>query len=198
MQTSLLRSRAQGFAIEEDYEYALVVSPTEDVNALVAEEMRQFYAAYKHKAATLTRPHIVVTKFFAKQAMEETIIRYMRRIAAMQKSFLVMLNNYSCNPVNNIFIRVQEQEPFKQLFDALAPVNQYIQRSGYPAATRIARPHIALAKKLQQQVYYKAIFDYSQKSFNASFIVNELILLKRRTHFDEFKQVNIFKLADNE
>jgi len=198
MQTQLLRSPALGFAVEEDYEYILVVRPTDEVCNQVTEEMQQFYATYRHKAAINTKPHITVTRFFARQAMEETIIRYMHRITSTQKCFSVMLNNYSSNPGNNIFIRVQEHEPFKQLYNALAPVNQYIQRSGYPAAVRVVKPHLTVAKKLQQSIYNTAIFDYSQKLFCASFMVNGLVLLKRRSHFDAFTQVNVFKLAPND
>lgn len=198
MQTQFLTNPALGFAVEDDYEYLLVVRPTDEVCRQVADEMAAFYAVYRHKAALQNPPHITVTRFFARQAMEETILRYMHRITSVQPGFMVMLNNYSSNPGNNIFIRVQQHEPFKQLYDALEPVNQYIQRHGYPAATRVAKPHLDVAKKLQHSVYYKAIFDYSQKTFNASFMVNQLVLLKRRSHFDAFTQVNVFKLVAND
>jgi 2'-5' RNA ligase len=198
MQASLLSSPAARFALEDDYEYALVVNPAAEVCTMVAEEMQRFNMMYRQKTAAHTIPHITIARFFARQPMEETIIRYMLRITATHKTFGVMLNNYSCSPFNNIFIRVQQHEPFQQLFNALQPVDEYIQRCGYPAVTRIARPHINVAKKLQAQVYNKAVFDYAQRSFNAAFAVKELVLVKRRSHFDEFKQVNIFKLAANE
>jgi len=197
MQTGLLHRPALSFTMEEDYEYVLVVRPAGEVCTQVVEEMQQFYYTYKHKAALHAEPHIIIAKFFAKQPMEETIIRYMHRITSAQKSFMVMLNNYSSNPGNNIFIRVQQHEPFKQITDALAPVDQYIQLHGYPAAIRIARPRLDVAKKLQERIYEQAIYDYSQRTFNASFMVNELVLLKRRSHFDAFKHVNVFKLVAN-
>lgn len=198
MQTQLLRRPAIGFAMEDEYEYVLVVRPTDDICSQVAGEMQQFYSAYNQKNTSQPNTHITIVKFFAKQAMEETIIRYMHRITSVQKSFMVMLNNYSCNPGNNIFIRVQEHAPFKQITDAFAPVDQYIQHQGYPAAVRFARPHIDVAKKLQERIYNQAIYDYSQRIFNASFMVNELVLLKRRSHFDAFRQVNLFRLMAND
>jgi len=184
--------------MEDEYEYVLVVRPTEDICSQLADEVQQFYSTYNQKNIVQQGTHITVVKFFAKQAMEETVIRYMHRITSVQKSFMVMLNNFSCNPGNNIFIRVQEHEPFKQLADAFAPVDQYIQRSGYPAAVRFAKPHVDVAKKLQERIYNQAIYDYSQRTFNASFMVNELVLLKRRSHFDAFRQVNLFRLAAND
>jgi hypothetical protein len=38
------------------------------------------------------------------------------------------------------------------------------------------------------------MFEYSQKTFYASFEVDELFLLKRKDQFDTYKQVNVFKL----
>ena len=57
---------------------------------------------------------------------------------------------------------------------------------------------MTIARSLQQSVYEKAIMDYSHKTFNASFMVNELILLKRANQFDKCKQVSVFKMAQSE
>ncbi len=194
MQTQVLQEHPGRLGTRDDYEYLLVISPAAGVYDQLVEEKKQFYDTYKHEAAMWTKPHITVARFNAKEAMEDTIIRYMHRILSTHQSFSVMLNNYSGTPNDEIFIRVQQREPFKQLASALGAVDEYIQRSGYPAA-KFSAPHLSIAKRLQENIYNKAIFDYSQRIFNASFVVSELLLLKRQNKSERFKMVNVFKLT---
>lgn len=198
MQTQLLTSPALGFTTQEHYEYLLVVNPAETVSNEVMEEKKLFTTKYKAKIAAATKPHITVANFLAKESMEETIIRYMHRILSAQKSFMVNLNNYSGFPPHTIYIRVQQQYAFAQLAEALKPVSQYIQGNGYPAARFITRPHVTIARRLQEAVYNKAMPDYSQKLFGGEFMVNELVLLKRQNQYDACKQVNVFRLMGND
>jgi len=47
---------------------------------------------------------------------------------------------------------------------------------------------------LPEQVYYRAMPDYSAKTFHASFRVDELLLLRRDRASGSCKTVNIFRL----
>ena len=51
---------------------------------------------------------------------------------------------------------------------------------------------MTIARSLQQSVYEKAIMDYSRKTFNANFTVDELVLLRRVNQYDKCKQVSVF------
>lgn len=176
------------------YEYLLVAHPAENVNAQVMAEKQHFAETYKQSIASKTLPHITVANFLAKEQMEDTVIRYMHRILSTQKSFAVTLNNYSGFPPHTVYARVQDHQPFKQLAASLKAVDQYVRSNGCPPAKLISYPHVSIARRLQQQVYEKAMFDYSQKIFHASFEVNELVLLRRQNQYDKCKQVNVFKL----
>jgi 2'-5' RNA ligase len=178
----------------ESYEYLLVVHPPHEVNNQLKEEKENFSSRYKVSIAKKTLPHITVADFLAKEEMEETIIRYMRRIFSMQTSFWVTLNNYSGFPEHTVFARVQDHQPFKQLATSLKAIDQYIRSNGCPPAKLITYPHLSIARQLQQNIYEEAMFEYSKKTFYASFEVSELILLKRKDQFDTCRQVNVFKL----
>lgn len=197
MENGLATAPAPGFTLQQFYEYLLVVHPAEDVYEQIKLEKENFFNAYKEKVAVKTKPHITVANFLAKEEMEDTIIRYMHRIVSTQKSFTVMLNNYSGFPPHTVYARVQDHQPFKQLAASLKVIDQYVKSNGCPPAHLITHPHLSIARRLKQNVYEKAMFDYSQKTFHASFEVNELILLKRQHHFDACKQVNVFKLIAN-
>jgi 2'-5' RNA ligase len=170
------------------------VHPPAEVYNQIKEEKEYFSSEYDATVAKKTLPHITIANFLAREAMEETLLRYMRRIFSMQASFPVTLNNYSGFPEHTVFARVQDHQPFKQLVHSLKVIDQYIKSNGCPAAKFITYPHLTIARRLKQNVYERAMFEYSQKTFYASFNVTELILLKRKDQFDKCKQVNVFKL----
>ena len=187
-------SPAPGFPLQGFYEYLLVVHPAAEVNAQLMQEKQYFFDNYKEKVAIKTLPHITVANFLAREVMEDAIIRYMHRIISTQKSFSVVLNNYSGFPPHTVYARVQNQEPFRQLAASLKVIDQYVRGNGCPPAKFITYPHVSIARRLKPDVYEKAMFEFSQRSFHASFVVGELILLTRQTQYDKCKQVNVFKL----
>jgi 2'-5' RNA ligase len=175
-------------------EYLLVAHPPQEVNNQLKEEKEIFSSRYRVSVAKKTLPHITVANFLAKEEMEETIIRYMRRIFSMQTSFWVTLNNYSGFSEHTVFARVQNHEPFKQLATSLIAIDQYIGSNGCPPVRLITYPHLSIARRLQQNVYEQAMFEYSKKTFYASFEVSELVLLRRKNQYDTCTHVNVFKL----
>jgi 2'-5' RNA ligase len=178
------------------YEYLLVVHPAEEIFNQLKEEKEKFSADYKVSVAKRTLPHITVANFLAKEEMEETLIKWMHKIISSQQSFNVMLNNFSGFPSSKtVYARVQDHAPFKQLANSLKTIDQYLKSNAFPHARIINHPHMTIARSLQPDIYEKAVMDYSRKTFNASFTVDELVLLKRSNQFDKCKQVSIFKLA---
>jgi 2'-5' RNA ligase len=174
-------------------EYLLVANPDTNVYNKIIEEKQSFCEAYKHKIAIKTKPHISVANFLAKESMEETLIRYIHRVCSKHKGFTVTLNNYSGFPPHTVYVRIQDPEPFKQLAVQLKVIDQYVQANGCPEARLIYRPHLTIARGLNNSVYNKAMLDYSQKTFHETFQLNELVLLKRSNQFDSCKQVNVFR-----
>jgi len=183
------------FSIPQLKEYLLVVNPGETVFEKVSAEKKAFSAAYKVSIAEKTKPHITVANFVAGEMMEERIITWLQKITSCHESFTVMLNNFSGFPSSKtVYARIQNHEPFRQLAASLKVINDYVKSNGLPAARIINHPHMSIARSLQQGVYDKAIMDYSQKTFNERFEVNELILLKRQHQYDKCKEVAVFKL----
>lgn len=180
------------------YEYLLVVHPDEEIFNQLKAEKEKFSADYKVSIAAKTLPHITVANFLAKESMEETLIKWMHKIISSQPVFRVMLNNYSGFPSSKtVFARVQDHQPFQQLASSLQPINGYIKDNGLPSARMIRHPHMTIARSLQPTVYEKAMMDYSRKTFNASFMVDKLVLLKRQNQYDKCKHVTVFKLSES-
>jgi hypothetical protein len=76
----------------------------------------------------------------------------------------------------------------------LRAIDDFIRSSGCPPVNLISRPYLSIAGGLTEQVYNKAMADYSQKTFHESFQVEELVLLKREHSFDACRTVNLFRL----
>ncbi|SRR6185437_3019974 len=93
-----------------------------------------------------------------------------------------------------IYLRVQDPQPFRHLMQQLLSVDEFIRSSGCPPANLISRPFLSIAGGLTEQVYNRAMPDYSRRTFHDTFHVRELVLLKRTHAFDPCKTVNIFRL----
>jgi 2'-5' RNA ligase len=176
------------------YEYLLVIHPGKEVNEKLIAEKQLFYDDYKEKAALKTKPHITVAGFFAKEGMENTIIRWMQRICSKHQSFAVTLNNYSGFPPDTIYLRIQNEAPFLRLAKELSVVNAYINSSSCPPMLLTPRPYVSIADHLSEEIFFKALTQYAHKSFHESFLVNELLLLKRKDEYDVCKPVIVFAL----
>lgn len=183
-----LENRAQQL-----WEYLLVAHPDENVYNKIADEKNVFFETYKQKVAVKTKPHIAIANFLATETMEETVIRWIHRICSQYKSFPVTFNNYSGFPPDTIYIRIQDHSPFKQLAVQLKVIDEYVRSNGCPEVRLIYRPHLTIAKALDNNVYDKAMLDYSQKTFHETFLLTGLVLLKRINQFDTCKEVNVFR-----
>lgn len=164
---------------DELWEYLLVAHPGEEVNAKILMEKKNFEKKYELDEDSKFRPHITIATILAKEAMEETFIRWIQNICNLQKSFTVTLNNYSGFPSSGLYLRVQDAEPFKKLANALKILDGFMQSNGCPPLHLASKPHLTFAKGLSQYSFENAIKEYSRKSFHESFKVDKLILLKR-------------------
>lgn len=191
MQTSSLSSLKQG---EQLYEYLLIISPDSDVYEKIQLEKQSFYNEFMDKVAIKTTPHITVANFLAKESMEETLIRWIQRICNLRERFTVTLNNYSGFPPHTIYLRIQNEKPFQQFAKELKVVNTYVSSCSCPPMELISKPHLTIARRLTEEVYFKALTQYAHKSFHESFVVKELLLLRRENQFDDGKPVSVFGL----
>jgi|SRR5579859_992077 len=175
-------------------EYLLVIYPYGELQDKLLEEQQQFSTEYGLQLTVRNRPHITVAAFQAGEPMEDTLIRWIQRICNRYSSFDLTLNNYSGFPPHTIYLRVQDPQPFGELMRQLRAIDDFIRSNGCPPVNLISRPYLSIAGGLTEQVYNKAMPEYSRRTFHDSFHVEQLVLLKREHSFDACKTVNIFRL----
>jgi len=174
------------------FEYLLVASPDAAVMEQVIAEKDFFSAHFNKRIAARTKPHITIANFMAAEEMEPAVIRYMHRVISAHTSFKVTLDQYGAFRPHTIYIRVQDHQPFHELARGLKAVDQFMQGYGCAKMKLVDHPHMTVARRLDPITYRDAISVYAQKTFNASFEVKELLLLKRRDQFDACRMVNVF------
>ncbi|CAN5415386.1 hypothetical protein BH10BAC3_BH10BAC3_18920 [soil metagenome] len=179
---------------QDMYEYMLVINADKRVKQELTAERRIFLDKYNTGIHDADDTSITVMSFAATEDMEGTIIRWMQRIFGQQESFIVTLNNYSGYPPNNIHLRVQYTQAFQRLGKELKVIDNYVKSYGLPAARISNHPHLTLARRIPEDIYTKAMFDYARRDFYGSFIANELVLLKRKHQFETAKKINVFGL----
>ena len=176
------------------FEYMLVGKPDNGVSKKVMDIQAHFSAVYGEQGMVTGNPHIEVAHFFASEAMEPTIIKWMQRIIGGQPGFIVTLDNYSGFPPGTIYLRVQDLQPFQQMTKKLQAVDDFIRASDCPPLWINGRPGLCIAGGLPAQVYDKAMATYARKVFYASFVLEEFVLLKRGHVLDSHTTVQVFRL----
>ncbi|MET0464471.1 MAG: 2'-5' RNA ligase family protein [Chitinophagaceae bacterium] len=180
-------------ARQDEFEYMLVIHPDMDVYSKVLAERQYFHQRYPDKEGLRSKPHIAVAGFIARDSMEETLIRWIQRVCSTHKRFDVTLNNFSGIPPHTVYMRIQDHMPFNLLAQKLDVIGEYIQSNGCPPVKWSARPHLSFSGQLTEEVYERAMRDYSQRSFFEIFTASELVLLKKIPG-ETCKIINIFGL----
>src|SRR5205085_3601966 len=123
-------------------------------------EKQSFYHEYHVKSADKTTSHIIVAGFIGSEAMEGTIIRWMQNIFMKYRTFEVTLNNYSGFPPHEIYLRVQDCSAFLELSKDLQVINAYVSSCSCPPMKPISKPHVTIAGRLPEAIYFKALTQY--------------------------------------
>lgn len=194
METGFMPLTVNSFLKQDLCEYLLVVHTDAIVKNKINSEKQSFGEKYGVKISDKNKPHITIAGFFAREAMEETIIRWMQRILCSTQSFSVSLNNFSGFPPDTIYLRVQNPAPFQLLAGDLQVIDTYVRSNDCPPACFIKTPHLAIASKLTEALYQQAVMDYSQRTFHETFVADELVLLRKCYRQDADKTINIFRL----
>ncbi|TAD86689.1 MAG: hypothetical protein EAY75_07495 [Bacteroidetes bacterium] len=175
-------------------EYLLVAKPDAAMGAAVRAERLHFDQRYGEGLAVKARPHIAVGSFLATEEMERTLIAWMQRICSTNLSFTVLVNNYSGYPAHSIYLRVQNQQPLLQLAKQLQQIDSYVAGNTGHAVRWNQAPHIMVAQRLTEEVYFNALVEYAHKEMTGTFVVDGLQLLRRTAPDAVAEKVAVFGL----
>ena len=134
-------------------QYRLVIPADEPVSRQVKQLRKEWEEMFGNKAPSEKPPSITLACFSAREEMEETLMRWIRRICDQQVIFPVVLNNFSAIPPQIVYIRVQDERIFEKPFIKL----------GY----------------MPDDAPTEAVMQYTHQMFHAAFTARKLILFKK-------------------
>jgi 2'-5' RNA ligase len=175
-------------------EYLLVIQPNEDLCERIMTMKQHFAGNYQCPQATHIKPQITLIKFSHYEMAESRFVHRFRNIAAVNAPFKITLNDFGSLPSHTIYINIQTTNQLTVLSKELRQVQAFILPDKQNKPHFITEPVINIAHKLLPWQYEKGWLEYSNTHFNASFTVNEMLLLKRREGTNGYKTLARFPL----
>jgi hypothetical protein len=163
-------------------DYRLIIDPTPAVKKKIAEAKTLFDEQYKGMVIAGGQAFIYLAEFSDYEADEQANIDQVDRIALGSMPFKLHLKNFGEHEQREIYIGIENLVPFRLLSDQISTALSHV-----PQVRINNIPRVTIAKGLQAFQFIKSWEEYEKKSFSATFIANEMLLLKRMAGFTSWQ-----------
>lgn len=177
-------------------EYLLIVQPHEDLYNKIMLIKQAFAQKYDCPLAAYTKPYITLINFVQWAMQEQKLINRLKNIVATSNPFLIAINGFGSFPTHTIYANIQTKNNLISLVKSMKPVQSILTLDAKNKPHFITEPHLTIARKLLPWQYEKAWLEYSNTAFTASFMVNELVLLKRQIDIKKYTIATSFPLLN--
>jgi len=174
--------------------YTLYLMPDEACTARINTARQLFAGRYGTYNLPMQPPMLSLASFEAKEVMEDTLIRWLQRIAGQFQSFHLRLNNFGGIPPHTIYARVQDPTLLRALIGQLRRIDPYLNASSFKGLQSEQRFGIPVAAHIMHMVYDKAMQYFAMQELCIDFSVQQMILV-REAHGLPSRQVQIFSLG---
>jgi len=161
-------------------DYLLIVQPHEDLYNKIMQLKKSFAEKYDNPMAMYLKPHLTLLRFMQYDMQQQKIIQQLQHITETKAPFKIDLNGFGSFPTHTIYVNVETKNKLIELGKSLKAAQHLMKLDKDHKPHFITEPHISIARKLLPWQYEKAWLEYSNTPFAASFMVNDLVLLKRR------------------
>jgi 2'-5' RNA ligase len=182
--------------IQDVCEYLLVLSPNRNISNQILQIKHEFKRRGCLLAANL-HPHITLANFVLPSAKAEHICICLKKFASLRRRLLIELNGFNHFRTHTIFLDVKYKAAIIQLVVELKKVHGKQMKAYCKSKPYFCRyPHLTIARGLRADQYIALYSQYEDKSFNALFEDNELVLLRRNLFGSRlYKPVKYFSLS---
>ena len=180
-------------------EYLLVISPSEDLRIKVMQVKEKFAADFDCETARQSYPNISLLNFMQHQMNEERILYRIKTISETLLSFKVALNGFGSFPAHTIYFNIPANNNIEELGRAFMQLQKWLRPDNEHKPHFTNRPYITLARKLLPGQYEKAWKVYKDAAFSGSFMVEELLLLKKKQgekHYQVFLKLPLLPATE--
>lgn len=175
-------------------DYLLIIQPSDTVTEKVNAIKKHFAEKYKMPQALQSKPHITLLRFMQYGMNENNILSKLRMLVNKHASFMVSLNGFGSFPTHTIYIHVETMNPIINLVKSLKPAQAFLKYDKEHKPHFITTPHLSIAKKLLPWQFEKSWIELSNTHFKASFMVNNILMLKRNIEQKHYTVAATFEL----
>jgi len=189
MQSEILSSYATA-------EYLLVIEPHEALRDKIMQVKKYFADTYDCPSAATGKPNITLARFQQYEMIEQRVVHRLQLMAAAQASFVVELHDFGSFPTHSIHINVTTQTRIVELVKSLRPIQHLLKIDKARKPHFITQPFITVARKLLPWQYEKGWLEMSHTHFSGRFVVEHLVLLRKREGEKRYEVVKKFALMN--
>lgn len=172
----------------EAKEYLLLLSPPPYIRSEVKAIKEKFYDEHNVQAKK-SQPHITLIHFRLNPDQEEKLVSDIEEISAMQSPIEVMLRNFNHFGTHTIYIDVKNVSAITDLIKSLhARLNLHRSQAFFAF-----KPHITIAEGLLAEKFKTAFAAFEHREFNASFIADSMMLMKRDSIYERYLVIKEFE-----
>lgn len=175
-------------------DYLLIIQPNNDVKEKVNALKKSFAEKYECPQALHSKPHLTLLRFMQYAMNEKNIVRKLESLVNKHSSFMVSLNDFASFPTHTIYVNVETKNNIIDLVKSLKPAQAFLKYDKEHKPHFITTPHLTIARKLLSWQYEKGWLELSNTHFNASFMVNDILLLKRNIEQKHYTVAATFEL----
>ena len=117
-------------------------------------------------------------------------------IAMEHASFVVELNDFGSFPTHSIFLNVTSKNQIVDLVKSFRPIQHLLKINKDRKPHFITDPYINIARKLLPWQYEKGWLEMSNTHFSGNFLVDHLLLLRKRDGEKRYEVVKKFTLMN--
>ena len=160
--------------------YFIAIMPPDEIAQRVQEVKKEFVEKYNSEEAYTQPPHFTLrAPFKAPEEIEETIVPQLIFFAEDQSPFTVQLSGFNHFRDDVIYIDVEDPSSMQSLH---ADLREYLQNEmGFSdqSSNNTFTPHMTVAyRDLTAENFKRAWTEFKDRSFNYSFKVDSIFLLK--------------------
>jgi len=187
-ETETVNQRSMG----QMYEYLLLIGLPMYVKKEIMKLKEAFHDKHNHLQAIKSQPHNTLINFGFNAAFEEQFVYKIDEVVKFHSSFDTRLNGFNHFKTHTVYINVETEAPIVNLVRSLHSILSLPSSQSFFAW----KPHVTIAKGLDENTFNKAMPEFETKKFKASFITESILLMKRDGRFSKYEIVKEFTLAN--
>lgn len=148
-----------------------------DNDQILKEEQAIFKQCYTDATMPETSTAIELAGFNAREDMEDTLLRWLRRIAGAEQSFSILSNNYGCHPDGTVYLRILDASKLLNLKNHMQVIEPFIQANAGKQLQWFKTAQIIIGTATEPLIR-QAAYHYAQQSSAERFLITHLLVQK--------------------